>query len=105
MTEMIARLIARLIAQAEGEGADLVTLRALAEEAGELGAERALARLGLGDRRAGRDIGELRELLGAWRDAKRAARNEVIGWTVRILLAALLLGLALKLGLIGLARG
>lgn len=102
---MSAEMLARLIAQAEGEGAELVTLRALVEEASELGAERVLGRLGLADPGAGGDIGELRELLGAWRDAKRTARNEAIGWAVRIVLAALLLGLALKLGLIALVRG
>lgn len=98
-------MLARLIAQAEDEGAELVTLRALAEEASELGAERVLARLGLDDPRAHLDIGELRDLLGAWRDARRVARNEVIGWAVRIGLAMLLLGLALKLGLVALVRG
>lgn len=100
-----ADMIARLIAQAEGQGADLITLRALAEEASEAGAARALERLGLEDAGARGDIGELRELLGAWRDAKRTARNEVMAWAIRLLLAALLLGLAVKLGLIGLMRG
>lgn len=100
-----ADMIARLIAQAEGQGADLITLRALAEEASEAGAARALERLGLEDTGARGDIGELRELLGAWRDAKRTARNEVMAWAIRLLLAALLLGLAVKLGLIGLIRG
>lgn len=100
-----ADMIARLIAQAEGQGADLITLRALAEEASEAGAARALERLGLEDAGARGDIGELRELLGAWRDAKRTARNEVMAWAIRLLLAALLLGLAVKLGLVGLMRG
>ncbi|AGH51128.1 MULTISPECIES: DUF6127 family protein [Sphingomonas] len=98
-------MIARLVEQAEAEGASLVTLRALAEEASEIGAERAMERLGLADAAARADIGELRQLLGAWRDAKRTARNEVIGWAIRIALALLLLGLAVKTGLIGLARG
>ena len=98
-------MLARLIAQAEGEGASLVSLRALAEEASEAGAERALERLGLSDPAARGDLGELRELLGAWRDAKRSARNEVVGWMVRICLALLLMGLAVKLGLIAMVRG
>lgn len=83
----------------------LGALRALAEQASERGAERALERLGLNDPKAREDVGELRELLAAWRDAKRTARNEVIGWLVRIVLAVLLLGLALKLGLVALVRG
>lgn len=98
-------MLARLIEQAEGEGASVVALRALAEEASETGARRAIERLGLADPAARGDIGELRQLLGAWRDAKRTARNEVIGWAIRILLAALLMGLAVKTGLVGLMRG
>lgn len=98
-------MLAQLIEQAEGEGASFVTLRALAEEASETGARRAIERLGLADPAARGDIGELRQLLGAWRDAKRTARNEVIGWAIRILLAVLVMGLAVKTGLIGLMRG
>lgn len=51
--------------QAEQEGAALVTLRALAEEASEVGAERALSMLGLTGPAARRDMDELRELLQA----------------------------------------
>lgn len=98
-------MLARLIAQAEGQGADLLTLRALVEEASEIGAARALAHIGLGDGTAGADVAELRELLGAWRDAKRAARNAAIGWIVRGVLALLLIGLAVRLGLSGLVEG
>ena len=72
MTDHNATL-ALLLAQAEGQGADLVTLRALIEEASGAGAERALAALGLKDEQARRDMDELRELLRAWRDAKRSA--------------------------------
>ena len=39
-------MLARLIAQASTEGGDLVTLRAIVEEASELGAHRVLHRLG-----------------------------------------------------------
>ncbi len=87
-------VLAQLIAQGSERGTDLATLRAIAEEAGELGATRALTRLGLADEGASRDVAELRELLGAWRDAKRSAWKSVAGW-----LCALLLGvLAVKLG-------
>ena len=40
---MSADILAQLVAQAEGRGIDLVTLRALVEEASEMGARRALA--------------------------------------------------------------
>ena len=66
-------MLARLIAQATHEGGDLVTLRAMVEEASEVGAECALHRLGLSDESAQEDIDELRELLQAWRDAKASA--------------------------------
>lgn len=98
-------MLARLVAQAEGEGADLVKVRALVEEASELGARRALARLGLADQGAEKDVRELRELLGAWRDAKKAARNAVIGWIVRGVLALVLMAVAVKVGVFGVLRG
>jgi len=91
-------VLAQLMAQGCERGADMATLRAIAEEAGELGATRALQRLGLGDDGASRDVAELRELLGAWRDAKRSALKSfgksVAAWLGALLLAAL----AVKLG-------
>ncbi|MGE4429134.1 MAG: DUF6127 family protein [Sphingobium sp.] len=98
-------ILAGLVAQAEGMGGDLVMLRALVEEASEMGARRALDRLGLSDRAAEDDVRELRELLGAWRDAKRATKDAIIGWLVRAGLALMLIGMAVKLGLFGLMRG
>ena len=92
-------MMAQLIAQAEGQGADLVTLRALIEEASELGAERALGALGLRDADARRDMDELRELLQAWRDAKKTAWKEIVTWAIRIFLAILVLGMSIRLGL------
>ena len=80
----------------------MITLRALVEEACEAGAARALGRLGLDDASAPKDMAELRELLVAWRDAKKSARKAVIGWALRGCLALLLIGLAVKLGLAGL---
>ncbi len=88
----------RLMAQAEGRGVDLVTLRALVEESSQAGARRALGALGLDDERARRDMDELRELLAAWRDAKRSAWQAVVSWVVRVLCAgAVLIGLAVRL--------
>lgn len=97
-------MLARLLAQAADEGADLVTLRAVIEEASELGAERVLARMGLDDPTAHTDLSELRELLQAWRDAKASAWQAAIGWLVRGALALLLIGIAFKLGATGLLK-
>ena len=95
---MESNVLAQLLAQAEGARGDLVTLRAIVEEAGELGATRALTRLGLADDGAERDVAELRELLRAWRDAKRSAWKAGVGWMVRLVSVLLLAGLAVKLG-------
>ncbi len=98
-------MMAQLMKQAEAHGGDLVTLRALVEDASELGAARALARLGLDDAHAPKDMDELRQLLAAWRDAKTSAWRALIEWTVRICLAMLLLALAWRTGLTDLVRG
>ena len=94
-------VLAQLIEQAKEDGADTATLRAIAEEAGELSAQRALARLGLEDVGAAKDMAELRELLGAWRDAKRSALKAAFSWAGRMLAALVLVGLAVKLGFPG----
>ena len=91
-------MLARLVAQLAERGADLVTLRALIEEASDLGAGRALARLGLADPHARKDLDELRVLLRAWHDAKSSALQAALGWVVKGVMALVLLGLALKLG-------
>lgn len=105
MTANNASMLALLVAQAEGQGADMVTLRALIEEASGTGAERALSALGLKDEAARRDMDELRELLRAWRDAKKSAREAVVSWAVRIFLAVLVAGIAVKVGLLEALRG
>jgi hypothetical protein len=97
----MTEILAQLFAQGRGEGADMATLRAIAEEAGELGASRALARLGLSDAAAEKDMAELRELLGAWRDAKRSVWKALIGWLARMMLALVLVGIAVRLGFAG----
>jgi len=98
-------LLASLMAQAEGRGVDLITLRALAEESSQAGARRALASLGLDDERARRDMDELRELLSAWRDAKRSAARAVVAWAVSVVLALLIAGMAVKMGFLEALRG
>lgn len=91
-------ILASLMAQARDEGANLVNLRAIVEETSLLAADRVLERLGLGDPGAENDLGELRELLKAWRDAKTSAWKALIDWIVRGVLALLLIGIAVRLG-------
>lgn len=97
-------MLAGLLAQAASQGSDIVTLRAVVEEASELGARRMLARIGLDDATAPQDVSELRELLQAWRDAKSSARRTVLSWFMRGALALLLLGLTVRLGATELLR-
>lgn len=97
-------MLARLIAQAQSEGGDLVTLRAVVEEASDLGAARVLARMGLSDAGAKDDLSELRELLQAWRDAKASAWKAAIEWAVRGILALLLVTMAVRFGAVEMLR-
>ncbi|ANU06591.1 DUF6127 family protein [Paraurantiacibacter namhicola] len=97
-------MLARLISQAASEGTDLVTLRAIVEESSELGANRVLSRLGLADEGACEDLDELRDLLGAWRAAKASAWKAAIEWAVRGVMALLLIGIAVRLGVPGMLR-
>lgn len=91
-------MLARLLSQAAAEGCELVTLRAIVEEASELGARRTLAGLGLDDDGAPGDLIALRQLLRAWRDAKASAWKAAVEWVVRGVLAMLLIGIAWRLG-------
>jgi len=97
-------MLTKLIGQAAAEGGELITLRAIVEEASELGANRVLERIGLGDRQAQDDIDELRELLGAWRAAKASAWKAAIEWIVRGAMAVLLIGIAVRLGMPGMLK-
>ena len=97
-------MLASLIAQAAQEGADLVTLRAIVEEASELGAQRVLGHIGLDDETAQSDLSELRQLLRAWRDAKSLAWRETVNWIVRGVLALLLIGIAVRMGAAGMLK-
>jgi hypothetical protein len=97
-------MLARLLAQADAGPDDLVTLRAIVEEASELGAARALAHLGLDDAHAHGDLTELRQLLRAWRDAKASAWRATVDWVVRGILAVLLVGMAVRFGVTGMLK-
>ena len=90
-------MLAALMAQAQSGGADLVTLRAIVEEASEVGARRAVEQLGLGDENAQDDLDELRDLLGAWRTAKASAWKAAVDWFVKVIGALLLIGIAVRL--------
>jgi len=90
--------LASLMAQANQDGADIVTLRAIVEETTEIATDRVLDRLGLADPGAEGDLDELRELLQAWRDAKASAWKAFIEWLIRGFLAVLLIGIAVRLG-------
>jgi len=97
-------MLAGLLAQAATEGGDLATLRAVVEEASEIGAGRVLQRIGLGDEGAEKDIDELRELLAAWRAAKASAWKAAVEWIVRGVFALLLIGIAVRLGVPGMLK-
>ena len=62
---------------------------------------RCLAHLGLENGHAARDIRDLRDLLEAWRDARRTAWQTTIKVATTGILAALLVGAAIKLKLMG----
>jgi len=73
----------------------------LLTRAAERGAERWLPHPGLENGSAARDIRELRDLLEAWRDARRTAWQTTIKVATTGILAALLVGAAIKLKLMG----
>jgi len=73
----------------------------LLDRAAERGAARCLAHLGLENGHAAKDIRELRDLLQAWRDARRTAWQTTVKVITTGILAALLVGAAIKLKLMG----
>ena len=86
--------------------ADILNLRPedldeLLTRAAERGAERALACLGLENGRAAADIRDLRGLIDAWREARRTAWQTAVKVVTTGILAALLVGVAIKLKLMG----
>ena len=88
------------------ERSDLLSLRAedlddLLTRAAERGAERALSTLGLENGHAAADIRDLRGLIEAWRDARRTAWQTIVKVVTTGVLAALLVGAAIKLKILG----
>jgi hypothetical protein len=73
----------------------------LLARAAERGARRALADVGLDGEDAAHDIRELRDLLDAWRDARHTAWQTFVKVLTTGLLAALLVGTAIKFKLMG----
>ena len=73
----------------------------LLDRAAERGAERCLAHLGLENGSAAKDIRELRDLLEAWREARHTAWQTFVKVLTTGILAALLVGAAIKLKLMG----
>jgi hypothetical protein len=73
----------------------------LLDRAAERGAERCLAHLGMENGHAARDIRDLRDLLEAWRDARRTAWQTAVKVATTGILAALLVSAAIKLRLMG----
>lgn len=73
----------------------------LLAHAAERGAERVLSHLGLENGHAARDIRELRDLLEAWRDARHTAWQTFVKVLTTGILAALLIGTAIKLKFLG----
>ena len=92
--------------QSTPQQADILNLRPedldeLLTRAAERGAERALACLGLENGHAAADIRDLRGLIDAWRDARRTAWQTAVKVVTTGVLAALLVGVAIKLKLMG----
>ncbi len=73
----------------------------LLERAAQRGAEHCLTQLGLEQSHAANDIRELRNLLHAWRDVRRTARQTLVRVATAGLLAALILGAAIKFKWLG----
>lgn len=72
-------------------------LRHILEDAAEMGAKRTLARLGLDDASAVQDVREMRDVLSAWRSARRVAWETIVRAATWCLLALIAAGAALHL--------
>lgn len=68
------------------------------EKAAARGATAALARIGLDDEHAARDVLEFRSLLEAYRDAKKTATRTIVRWSVMLFITVLFGTLYIKGG-------
>lgn len=73
----------------------------LLTRAAERGAERCLAHLGLENGHAAADIRDLRSLIESWRQARQTAWQTTVKVVTTGILAALIVGLAIKLKIYG----
>lgn len=71
-------------------------LKKLLEQAAEKGAELALAKVGLGDEHAGKDIRDLRALIDDWRAVRGTFIRTAIGTLTKIALGAMAAGAYFK---------
>lgn len=73
------------------EGPDMndLQIKAIVEEAAEIGAKKALAQVGLHDENAGNDVKELRSLLEMWRDTRRTVTQTITRTITTAILTAL----------------
>jgi hypothetical protein len=69
-------------------------LQEMLHKAAETGAKRALEQLGLHDEDAAKDVEEMRSLLEAWRDVRRAAWQTFVQSCIKGLLLVIVLGTA-----------
>lgn len=90
-------VLAELMAQACTEGAYPLTLRAIVEEASEIGAKRALQEIGFDDPKVIKDVRDLRDLLSAWRDVKRIMWQNILSYITKAFLALIVLTVFVKL--------
>lgn len=71
-------------------------LQIMLDQAAEMGAERALGKVGLGDENAGKDVTDLRDLLMSWRDVKKTVIRTIVKDVTTFLLGAAAVGAWVK---------
>jgi hypothetical protein len=77
---------------------DHAALQAMCDSAAEKGANAALARIGLTDEAAAKDVRDLRDLIAGWRDVRQVVIRTVVKWITLGVLGALAAGAWLQWG-------
>ena len=73
-------------------------LEAMLERSAEIGAQRALAKVGLSDDPGtAKDIHDLRQLIDGWRDVKSTAVKTMVRWVVLCLLGCISIGVYMSI--------